>query len=156
MKVNSPLQKLKPGLARWEVVGFILLITFLTAGAMVISVAWKRGGDRSANILNIRNCQQAMRGHQGMRNLPVGAPFTRRDLEEFMRFPRDIEAQHGWVFYRSGKKVTSESGGYITIDDLYPEPISNGDHLWLKVHAPLTEEYVGAYGFNDLSDTKGW
>lgn len=47
----------------------LLLITVLFVGAR----AWKRGSDRTANILNIRNVQQAVRAHSNMTGLIPGS-----------------------------------------------------------------------------------
>ncbi len=38
--------------------------------------AWKTGSDRAACIMNTRNVQQAIRGHQNMYNLPIGTPIN--------------------------------------------------------------------------------
>ncbi len=110
---------------------FALVAVFcvLAIGAM----AWKRGSDKSANIMNIRNCQQAMRGNQGVRSLNTGDPFTRRDLESYMPFPRDVNNK---VQYTPGDKVTD-----IGV-------------LWLRVSPE--GDVGGRYGFKDPSDFKDW
>jgi type II secretory pathway pseudopilin PulG len=45
------------------------LISILFIGAR----AWKKGSDRAANILNIRNVQQAVRGHMNMNSIDTPA-----------------------------------------------------------------------------------
>ncbi len=45
------------------------LITTLFIGAR----AWKKGSDRTANILNVRNVQQAVRAHANMYGLTTGS-----------------------------------------------------------------------------------
>lgn len=83
---------------------FLVFIGFCVIGLLYIAaVGWKRGSDKSSNILNLRNCQQAMRGHEGMNNLITGKPFTRSDLEKYMPFPRDVNTD---VTYTPGDKVT--------------------------------------------------
>lgn len=54
------------------IVVLLTLISVLFMGAR----AWKRGSDRSNNILNIRNVQQAVRGHQNIRNMNPGDPLA--------------------------------------------------------------------------------
>ena len=126
------------------------MVTAYAVGAVpmlfVGARAWKRGSDRSAVIMNIRNCQQAMRGAQNMRQLNSGDPFTRKDLEEFMQFPQDIKVSGGWIRFEPGDKITPESAN----------PAKNGDHLWLKVTGPGIKDYVGEHGFQSIEDTTGW
>ena len=92
--------------------------------------------------MDIRNCQQAMRGEQNMRSLSVGDSFTREDLERFMKFPTPPD---GFV-YEAGDVITPESA----------DPATNGDHIWLKVTGPGIEGYVGKNGFDSLDDITGW
>ena len=56
---------------------------------------WKRNEDRSQTLIHIRNSQQAMRGVRGMDQLAIGDPFTREDLEHYMKFPADILNERG-------------------------------------------------------------
>jgi Domain of unknown function (DUF4190) len=55
-------------------VGLLLMIPFISV-MFVGANAWKKGSDRAACILNTRNVQQAVRGHQNMKNLKVGDPI---------------------------------------------------------------------------------
>jgi len=92
-----------PGLTRLEVV-VLMFIGFCIFGMLyVATVVWKRESDKAQNIMNLRNTQQAMRGHEGMRNLRTGSSFTRADLETYMRFPEDVNTH---VTYTPGDKVT--------------------------------------------------
>ena len=124
----------------------LCVVVMVFAGLFAWARVHKIEGDRSQTILNIRNSQQAMRGEQGMKQLMAGDPFTRRDLETFMKFPSDIHSLHGTIEFEPGDKVTPESAG----------PATNNDHLWLKVKAPDTHGHVGKYGFSDIGDTTGW
>ena len=138
MKIHPPAPRLKPGLTRPELISMISVIGMVTLGLIYGAMLWKRGADRSQTILHIRNCQQAMRGHAGMRNLEIGKPFTRRDLEFFMTFPEDI-----WV---PGGKIEFTPETVIT-------PVGE---LWLQVKAPHTEGYIGRYGFDNAADFDDW
>lgn len=109
-----------------------------TSTLFVGARAWKRGSDRSAVIMNIRNCQQAMRGHQNMHDLKTGDPFTRKDLEEYMNFPEDIKVSGGWIRFEAGDSIT---------------PVGE---LWLKVTGPGMNGAIGDYGFEDASAYENW
>ena len=69
MKLKSQYTKRKKGMTLLELTVVILVLLALIAILFVGARAWKRGADRSANILNIRNIQQAVRGHANMFNL---------------------------------------------------------------------------------------
>lgn len=101
---------------------------------------------RAQCIMNVRNCQQAMRGEQNMKQLNPGDPFTKADLEEYMKFPEDIKIDGGVITFKPGNVVTKEGG----------DPPANGDHLWLKIVAPDTIDNVGKYGFKKIEETAGW
>lgn len=59
-----------------ELTVVILVLLSLIALLFVGTRAWKKGSDRAANIVNIRNAQQAVRSHQNIRVLKVGAPLA--------------------------------------------------------------------------------
>src|SRR5690606_16219368 len=46
-----------------------------TSTLFVGARAWKKGSDRAACIMNIRNIQQAVRAHQNMNDLKEGDPI---------------------------------------------------------------------------------
>lgn len=55
-------------------VGLVAMIPFISI-MFVGANAWKKGSDRAACIMNTRNLQQAVRGHQNMKNLKEGDPI---------------------------------------------------------------------------------
>lgn len=55
-----------------ELTVVILVLLSLISILFVGARAWKKGSDRAANILNIRNVQQAVRGHENMHGLAPG------------------------------------------------------------------------------------
>lgn len=67
----------------------VVIMVMLTLISLLFIAArvWKQGSDRAANVMNLRNTQQAMRGHQNLNNLREDAPFTVSQLEEFMKMP---------------------------------------------------------------------
>jgi len=141
---HQPYARRKSGMTLLELTVVILVLLSLISILFVGARAWKKGSDRSANIMNIRNCQQAMRGHQNMQNLNPGAPFTQTMLEDYMRFPSDI-----------GTNVTYTAGTVIT--DMPAEPPANDAHIWLRPsaaglpYATTPNDYGPA-----LADTAGW
>ena len=124
----------------------IFSMTILVCLLVVAAAWWKRGSDRSATIMHMRNCQQAMRGHQGMNCMAPGDPFTRRDLLGYLKFPNDIFLLEGRIAFTAGTNICPESAN----------PAVNDDHLWLKVDAPGTKGHVGRYGFKNIGETTGW
>lgn len=146
MKLTQRTQaKRKPGMTLLELTVVILVLLSLISILFVGARAWKKGSDRSANIMNMRNCQQAMRGHQNMYNLNPAAPFTDVMLIDYMRFPANI-----------GTAVTYTAGTVITA--MAAEPPANDAHLWLRPSAagsPGTAAEPTDYG-PLLIDTAGW
>ncbi len=53
------------------VIILLFAISFLFIGAR----AWKKGSDRAACIMQTRNMQQAVRGHESMNSMTVGDPI---------------------------------------------------------------------------------
>ena len=70
---NTQNMKAKSGMTLLELTVVILVLLSLISILFVGARAWKKGSDRAANIMNIRNVQQAVRGHENMRGLAVGA-----------------------------------------------------------------------------------
>jgi type II secretory pathway pseudopilin PulG len=65
MKLTNTLtMKRKAGMTLLELTVVILVLLSLISILFVGARAWKKGSDRSANIMNVRNVQQAVRGHQ--------------------------------------------------------------------------------------------
>jgi type II secretory pathway pseudopilin PulG len=134
--------KRKSGMTLLELTVVILVLLSLISILFVGARAWKKGSDRSANIMNIRNTQQAMRGHENMNSLNVGDDFLKADLEKYMKFPTDVAT----VAYTEGTEITPQS----------PEDADASDyaHIWLGVSA---DGLPGAdYGQNSYADSNGW
>lgn len=68
--------KSKAGMTLLELTVVILVLLSLISILFVGARAWKKGSDRAANIMNLRNVQQAVRGHQNMNGLNVGDALT--------------------------------------------------------------------------------
>lgn len=73
MKLNTRnTAKSSKGMTLLELTVVILVLLSLISILFVGARAWKRGSDRAGCILNIRNVQQAVRGHQNMYSLKDG------------------------------------------------------------------------------------
>lgn len=80
MKLNTRNMKKAKGMTLLELTVVILVLLSLISILFVGARAWKKGSDRSANIMNIRNVQQAVRGHQNMNNLHDGATLPSSEI----------------------------------------------------------------------------
>ena len=85
---NTMTMKRKTGMTLLELTVVILVLLSLISILFIGARAWKKGSDRSANIMNLRNCQQAMRGHQNMHELKVGDGFTQAMLLDYCKMRR--------------------------------------------------------------------
>ena len=70
---NTQNMKSKSGMTLLELTVVILVLLSLISILFIGARAWKKGSDRSANILNIRNVQQAVRGHGNMHGITQGS-----------------------------------------------------------------------------------
>jgi len=147
MKAATPVPLQKSGMTRLEVAVVIGALGVVVLGLIYAAMLWKRGADRSATLMHIRDCQQVMRSHAFRYKLSTGDPFGRAELEQHIGFPQDIQTLEGKIRFAPGTKVT-----VVT----HPAIALTGEHLWLKVDAPATRGYVGRYGFDRIADTTGW
>ena len=100
---NTTKMKRKAGMTLLELTVVILVLLSLIAILFIGARAWKKGSDRSTNLINLRNCQQAMRGHQNTHQLAVGDAFTQTMLEDYMKMPATVAT----VTYTAGTVVTA-------------------------------------------------
>lgn len=70
---NTQNVKSKSGMTLLELTVVILVLLSLISILFIGARAWKKGSDRAANILNIRNVQQAVRAHANVRGLTLPA-----------------------------------------------------------------------------------
>lgn len=61
------------GMTLLELTVVILVLLSLISILFVGARAWKKGSDRAANIMVVRNIQQAVRSYQNMNNINQGA-----------------------------------------------------------------------------------
>ncbi len=141
MKLQNKLSKKHTaGMTLLELTVVILVLLSLISVLFVGARAWKKGSDRSTNILNIRNCQLAMRGHENMNQLAVGAAFTATELSDYLTLPGGVAT----VTYTPADVITAQSA----------QPAVAYTHIWLQ---PSADGAVGAdYGHNAFTDVTGW
>ncbi len=147
MKTNSKSSETqKPGVTLLELTVVILVLLSLISILFVGARAWKKGADRSANLLNIRNTQQAMRGHQNLNQLEPGAVFALANLVTYMRFPVSVAGgnANGGVDYAAGGLVTPQSA----------TPATTVAHIWIVPSALGLP--TAAYGHTAFNDITGW
>ena len=77
---NTHNTKRKSGMTLLELTVVILVLLSLISILFIGARAWKKGSDRAANILNIRNVQQAVRAHANVRGLLEGAPLADTEI----------------------------------------------------------------------------
>ena len=144
MKLNNKYTKRKAGMTLLELTVVILVLLSLITILFVGARAWKRGSDRSANIMNIRNCQQAMRGEQNMKLLIATTDtFTQADLSEFTQYPTPVNSTLG----------AYTNKGIITPESAYPA--IDWAHIWLEP-GDASGLPTGLYGHTAYDDVTGW
>jgi len=72
--------KRSSGMTLLELTVVILVLLSLISVLFVGARAWKKGSDRAACVLNIRNAQQAVRGYANMNNKVENDTFTESDV----------------------------------------------------------------------------
>ena len=153
MKSNNTFRNRSVGMTLLELTVVILVLLSLISILFIGARAWKKGSDRSANLINIRNCQMVMRGEQNMKQLSAVTPdpFLQSDLEEFMQYPQAVNTDIG--AYTNVGAITPESG-----TPLDPTAL-DWNHIWLiPGDAGLPDDIatVGGYGHTAVADTTGW
>ncbi len=70
----------KSGMTLLELTVVILVLLSLISILFIGARAWKKGSDRAAAILQIRNVQQAVRSHANMNNINPGGTIAKTDI----------------------------------------------------------------------------
>jgi type II secretory pathway pseudopilin PulG len=82
----------KSGMTLLELTVVILVLLSLISILFIGARAWKKGSDRAASVLQIRNCQQAVRSFSNMNGLNPGDDATAIGLKVvgFTDLPSEI------------------------------------------------------------------
>ena len=111
MKLTKTATKLKPGMTLIEITVVILVLLTLISVLFIGANIYKKGADRAACILNIRNVHQAVRANQNLKGINTGA-----DLD----IVNEIYSATGTERYLTEPTCPSKSGAYIPAAT-YPE-----------------------------------
>ncbi len=110
MKLTNTLSaKPKSGMTLLELTVVILVLLSLISILFIGARAWKKGSDRAANILNIRNVQQAVRAHANVRQLLEGATLASTDIvgaDKYLRAPTPPNTTLGAYTYLTSVPTT--------------------------------------------------
>ena len=85
------------------------LISILFIGAR----AWKKGSDRAANILNIRNVQQAVRAHANVRALNIADTLPSTEIVGTGKYLNSVTAPNTDITYTYGAAVPAIGTLYL-------------------------------------------
>lgn len=106
MNTTCPRSKaIRSGMTLLELTVIILVILSLIGILMVGVSAWKRGADRSANILNIRNVQQSVRAHANVTGLDIGDPCPSSDIVGPGKYLESAVAPNASISYTYANQV---------------------------------------------------
>ena len=141
MKMNKTATKLKPGMTLIEITVVILVLLTLIAVLFIGANIYKKGANRAACILNIRNIHQAVRADQNLNKKNTSDALVRTVIMG------DSEA------YIENEPTCPADGGAYGLVGTYP--------LTGVVAATCTNS--GAAGTSgvidhlpDVNDTQGW
>ncbi len=114
----------RSGMTLIELTVVILVLLSLVSILFVGAKAWKQGSDRAANVINLRNVQQAVRGHAAMNDIAqadasvtpniVGGAVTRATIfgtandgvGGYLRFPAQVAS----VTYTTPSQINTATG----------------------------------------------
>ena len=110
---NIPSMKRKSGMTLLELTVVILVLLSLISILFIGARAWKKGSDRAANILNIRNVQQAVRAHANVRALALGATLADTDIVGTGKYLNSVTAPNTDITYTYGSTVPAIGTLYL-------------------------------------------
>ncbi len=113
MKLSPPNVKRISGMTLLELTVVILVLLALISVLFVGARAWKRGSDRAANILNIRNVQQAVRGHANVRALNIGDALVATDIVGTDKYIHTVTPPNIDISYSYGANVPTFGTLYL-------------------------------------------
>ncbi len=102
---NTQTMKRKSGMTLLELTVVILVLLSLISILFIGARAWKKGSDRAANILNIRNVQQAVRAHANVRGLLESAALASTEIVGTGKYLNSVTAPNTDITYTYGTAV---------------------------------------------------
>ncbi|MEO5712454.1 MAG: type II secretion system protein [Luteolibacter sp.] len=110
---TAPMRR-NSGMTLLELTIVILVLLSLVFILFIGARAWKKGSDRATNIMNIRNVQQAVRGHTNVNGFAVGdaLPFT--DIVGSGKYIRSMTPPNLDIGYIFGTRIPPIGTLYLT------------------------------------------
>jgi len=131
---NTHSMKRKSGMTLLELTVVILVLLSLISILFIGARAWKKGSDRAANILNIRNVQQAVRAHANVRGLAIAATLPSSDIVGSGKYLNSVTAPNSDITYTYGSAVPAIGSLYLiaayAADQVDYEPLASSYSEW--------------------------
>ena len=105
MKLPPPRLKRTSGMTLLELTVVILVLLSLISILFIGARAWKKGSDRAGNILNIRNVQQAVRGHANLRAMNITDSLVSTEIIGTGKYLSNVVAPNTDITYTYGTTV---------------------------------------------------
>jgi len=111
---NTHSMKRKSGMTLLELTVVILVLLSLISILFIGARAWKKGSDRAANILNIRNVQQAVRAHSNIRGMNIGDALASTEIVASGKYLNSVTAPNTDITYAYGTTIPAIGTLYLT------------------------------------------
>ncbi len=127
------------GMTLLELTVVILVLLSLISILFIGARAWKKGSDRAASILTIRNCQQAVRSHANMSGLNPGDTIAIGDIFGSGKFiennpvgnPHPAGSAVQYIYGTGAGVLVPDVGDlYVTADDGEYAPTAGTTDDW--------------------------
>ncbi len=114
MKLTNTLSiKRKSGMTLLELTVVILVLLSLISILFIGARAWKKGSDRAANILNIRNVQQAVRAHTNVRGMTIGDALLSTEIVGSGKYLNAVTTPNTDITYTYGTTIPAIGTLYL-------------------------------------------
>ncbi len=110
---NTRTMKRKSGMTLLELTVVILVLLSLISILFIGARAWKKGSDRAANILNIRNVQQAVRAHSNVRGMNLGDALASTEIVGSGKYLNSVSAPNTDITYAYGTVIPAIGTLYL-------------------------------------------
>ena len=125
---NTHNMKAKSGMTLLELTVVILVLLSLISILFIGARAWKKGSDRAANILNIRNVQQAVRAHANVRSLAEGATLAATDIVGTGKYLNSVTPPNSDITYTGNFAATVPVMGTLYLAPTYTDAAATADY----------------------------
>ena len=144
---NTHSMKAKSGMTLLELTVVILVLLSLISILFIGARAWKKGSDRSASILTIRNVQQAVRSFANMNDKPEGVAGAIALTDLFGA---------GKFMQTNPTASTHPGGGTLAYAITAPTVIPAVGTLYVTVTGAAADGETAAYFSPDPTKTGDW